>query len=429
MRLEREAVMVSLAPGPDWCGGLRQAGGARPSGRNPNRDREDPRGRGEEDKWRLKDREDEEGREDCCTTVEDKRAERERADDKKRGRFNSRDVSMHSKVGLGLSSYTFSVGFALTSKKTKSFIQPKLEALARRHGISFVRIERSRPLEAQGPFDVILHKISSKEWQQDLEAYRRNHPDVIILDPPESIQHVRNRQSMLQKVAELDLQDCGGKVGIPKQLVATGDPTSFAGSVAKAGLKLPLVAKPLMADGTAKSHAMSLAYNEFGLSELEPPLVLQEFVNHGGVVFKVYIVGDAIRVVRRFSLPDVDGRQHVDSGMISFPRVSSAAATANESDFEPQAAELPPKKLLEHLSRELRQKLGLRLFNLDIIREGGIGDHYYVIDINYFPGYGKVPDYESVFTDFFLGLASGKAKTMPKSSICSTEAPVTCKRG
>lgn len=41
------------------------------------------------------------------------------------------------------------------------------------------------------------------------------------------------------------------------------------------------VAKPLVADGTAKSHAMALAYDERSLATLEPPLVLQEFVNHG----------------------------------------------------------------------------------------------------------------------------------------------------
>ena len=41
------------------------------------------------------------------------------------------------------------------------------------------------------------------------------------------------------------------------------------------------VAKPLVVDGTAKSHQMFLAYDQFSLSELEPPLVLQEFVNHG----------------------------------------------------------------------------------------------------------------------------------------------------
>lgn len=53
------------------------------------------------------------------------------------------------------------------------------------------------------------------------------------------------------------------------------------------GLKLVLsfkffsVAKPLWIDGTAKSHQLYLAYDRRSLAELEPPLVLQEFVNHG----------------------------------------------------------------------------------------------------------------------------------------------------
>lgn len=41
------------------------------------------------------------------------------------------------------------------------------------------------------------------------------------------------------------------------------------------------VAKPLVADGSAKSHELSLAYDQHSLLKLEPPLVLQEFVNHG----------------------------------------------------------------------------------------------------------------------------------------------------
>lgn len=41
------------------------------------------------------------------------------------------------------------------------------------------------------------------------------------------------------------------------------------------------VAKPLLVDGSAKSHELFLAYDQCSLSELEPPLVLQEFVNHG----------------------------------------------------------------------------------------------------------------------------------------------------
>ncbi|AQK52633.1 hypothetical protein ZEAMMB73_Zm00001d050510 [Zea mays] len=64
----------------------------------------------------------------------------------------------------------------------------------------------------------------------------------------------------------------------------------------------------------------------------------------GGVMFKVYIIGDAIRVVRRFSLPNVD-----------------------EGDMSNNAG-------------------GLRLFDIDMIREHGTRDWFYVIDMNYFPG-------------------------------------------
>ncbi|KAL8130995.1 hypothetical protein AgCh_007063 [Apium graveolens] len=73
--------------------------------------------------------------------------------------------------------------------------------------------------------------------------------------------------------------------------------------------------------------------------------------------------------------------------------------------------ELPPQLLLERLAQELRHRLGLHLFNLDIIRERGSKDRFYVIDINYFPGYGKVPDYEHMFTNFLLSLVQSKYKT------------------
>ncbi|KAG1368521.1 inositol-tetrakisphosphate 1-kinase 3 [Cocos nucifera] len=217
--------------------------------------------------------------------------------------------------------------------------------------------------------------------------YHEEHPEVTVLDPPDAIQQLRNRQSMLQYAANLNLSDCYGKVGVPRQLVITEDPTSIPRAVAEAGLTLPLVAKPLVADGSAKSHELSLAFDQFALSKLDPPLVLQEFVNHGGVLFKVYIVGESIKVVRRFSLPDVNKCELLDTaGVFQFPRVSCAAASADDADLEPGIAELPPRPLLERLARELRCQLGLRLFNMDIIREHGTRDQFYVIDINYFPG-------------------------------------------
>lgn len=67
------------------------------------------------------------------------------------------------------------VGYALTSKKTRSFLQPNLQALARHKGILFVAIDQNRPLSDQGPFDIVLHKLSGKEWRQILEVGHSEH--------------------------------------------------------------------------------------------------------------------------------------------------------------------------------------------------------------------------------------------------------------
>ncbi|KAF6142168.1 hypothetical protein GIB67_037086 [Kingdonia uniflora] len=114
-----------------------------------------------------------------------------------------------------------------------------------------------------------------------IKDYRQKDPEVIVLDPPDAIQHVHNRQSMLQDVADLNLSESYGKVRVPKQLVVKKDPSTIPEAVTKAGLTLPIVAKPLVVDGSPKSHQLSLAYDQFSLSKLDPPLVLQEFVNHG----------------------------------------------------------------------------------------------------------------------------------------------------
>ncbi|PWA56009.1 Inositol-tetrakisphosphate 1-kinase [Artemisia annua] len=265
-------------------------------------------------------------------------------------------------------------------------------------GIFFVPIDQTRSLSDQGPFDIVPHKLTGKEWRKILEDYRLSHPEVTVLDPPDAIQHVYNRQSMLQDVVGLDLSthmswfsylvNFLGTVGVPKQLVIEEDPSSIPNAIRKAGLSLPL----------------------------------------GGVLFKVYIVGDEIKVVWRFSLPDVSKRELSGNSVVfHFPRVSSAAQSADDADVDPCIG-----ALLERIARALRCRLvilmsllntsssflllwpthyyttGLDLFNMDMIRGHGTRDRFYVIDINCFPGYGKMPEYKHIFTDFLLSLVLSK---------------------
>lgn len=123
MRLDSNATTVaSPASESLWGVGLLQSRERSPLslGRNADRDREEGRRR-EESRRRE--------------------GERERAQERKReGKLYSRDARSQVSPVIALASPsptfslappTFSVGYALTSKKIKSFIQPKLEEHAR----------------------------------------------------------------------------------------------------------------------------------------------------------------------------------------------------------------------------------------------------------------------------------------------------------
>jgi len=61
--------------------------------------------------------------------------------------------------------------------------------------------------------------------------------------------------------------------------------------------------------------------------------------NTGGLLFKIYIVGETIKVVRRFSLPNISKRELSKvAGVFRFPRVSCAAASADDADLDPNIA-------------------------------------------------------------------------------------------
>jgi hypothetical protein len=71
----------------------------------------------------------------------------------------------------------------------------------------------------------------------------------------------------------------------------------------------------LRADGSSDSHKVAIIHDEDGLAcvargavpGLKPPCVIQEYVNHGGCLFKVYVVGEDVTMTRRKSLPDLRG--------------------------------------------------------------------------------------------------------------------------
>ncbi|XP_057763330.1 inositol-tetrakisphosphate 1-kinase 1-like isoform X1 [Arachis stenosperma] len=310
----------------------------------------------------------------------------------------------------------FRIGYALAPKKQQSFIRDSLVSLARSRGIDLVRVDTNLPLSEQGPFDCLLHKLYGDDWKRQLREFAAANPNAAVLDSPEAIERLHNRISMLQVVSELRIEcRCSGETfGIPKQIVIYDKETLFDRQAWET-LKFPVIAKPLVADGSAKSHKMALVFSHDGLNKLKPPIVLQEFVNHGGVIFKVYVVGERVRCVKRKSLPDVSEEKKVSDEVLSFSQVSNLAAnqTIDDSYYEMMHlgdTEMPPLSFVTDIARGLRKVMKLNLFNFDVIRDSRYGNRYLIIDINYFPGYAKMPGYEAVLTDFFCDVLCKKTE-------------------
>ncbi|XP_059667430.1 inositol-tetrakisphosphate 1-kinase 1 [Cornus florida] len=304
------------------------------------------------------------------------------------------------------------IGYALAPKKEQSFIQPSLVQHAKDRGIDLIRIHTDKPLTEQGPFDCIIHKLYVEEWKKRLDGFSLQNPNVVIVDQPDAIERIHNRVSMLQVVNGLKISQENETIGVPKQIVIYNQ-ESLLDQKALEELKFPVIAKPLVANGSVNSHQMLLVFNKEGLNGLTPlPIVLQEFVNHGGVIFKVYVVGEYAQCVKRRSLPDIsEEKLGTMEGLLSFSQISNLASEDQTDDLDArlvEEADMPPLSFVTEIANGLRKALRLNLFNFDVIKDNRVGNKYLVVDINYFPGYAKMPSYENVLTDFFWDIIQKK---------------------
>ncbi|XP_057748656.1 inositol-tetrakisphosphate 1-kinase 2-like [Arachis stenosperma] len=311
-----------------------------------------------------------------------------------------------SEIG-GQSPSRYRVVFALEPKKVQSFLQNSLIDHAKNHAIELIPIDLTTAIHQQLPFHSIIHKLHSPQWTQQLRHFSLHNPSIPIIDPPDAVDRLHDRVTMLDSVPKLSLQNDVVSVSVPKQAVANDERTAIEG-LDSVNLRFPVIAKPLAADGSASSHNLCLVFDREGLKSLNYPVVVQEFVNHGGAVFKIYVAGRHVTCVRRMSLADITEEEIKNlKGAVPFSQVSNVKGS-REQEEEGDGVEMPPEGLVSELGRGLREALGLNLFNVDVIRDVNDEKRYLVIDINYFPGYAKLPCYETFFTNFLLDVVHGK---------------------
>mmetsp|Transcript_18951 Transcript_18951/g.38107 ORF Transcript_18951/g.38107 Transcript_18951/m.38107 type:complete len:354 (+) Transcript_18951:267-1328(+) len=99
----------------------------------------------------------------------------------------------------------------------------------------------------------------------------------------------------------------GIPAGTPSYFVAnsSGDIHRVEELLDRAPFTYPIIVKPLPAAGTKASHHMLVVLNRRGLRRVQFPCIVQEYANHDGRLYKVYVLGDTVRVFPRGSLPNL----------------------------------------------------------------------------------------------------------------------------
>ncbi|XP_061781911.2 inositol-tetrakisphosphate 1-kinase-like isoform X1 [Nerophis lumbriciformis] len=319
------------------------------------------------------------------------------------------------------------------------------------HGVEVVEIDLTQPLGPQGPFHVIVHKLSdviveaehdsqSQELLANFQSYVSAHSSTVLLDPLPAMTRLLDRFASYRIMSELHNSLRDWRICCPPyvDVHSSRDMASIQHEVTTQNLSFPLICKTRVAHGS-RSHEvsaiclfftlrlscricylfscvwfcaqMSLIFSAASLEEIHPPCVLQSFVSHGAVLHKVFVVGDRHFCVERPSLKNFpSGPCDRKSIFFNSHQVSKPESSSDLTAMDEQMPYLPPpsSEAVAALVKELRVQLGMALFGVDVI----INIHTHtltVIDINIFPGYEGVPQFFSCLLSHIESVLDKKA--------------------
>eukprot|EP00999_Lentomonas_sp_LEN2_P000090 NODE_1088_length_1019_cov_92.687220_g1043_i0.p1 GENE.NODE_1088_length_1019_cov_92.687220_g1043_i0~~NODE_1088_length_1019_cov_92.687220_g1043_i0.p1 ORF type:complete len:297 (-),score=45.80 NODE_1088_length_1019_cov_92.687220_g1043_i0:13-903(-) len=271
------------------------------------------------------------------------------------------------------------VGWNVSEKKRQQFMGP-FAAYLESQGVKCVEVPLEDCTSLPPKVDVYVHKLvdelasmDSNEQYRDKIEKQRHFVDglsasAVVLEPLPKVTSIMCRRNIHNVLSTTD------GVPVPSSVFwDCGDPPSTA------HMKYPLLCKPVGACGTRATHDMMIVDNAKNLKEVAAhiplPLVIQEFLPHSNVVWKVYVIGQRSWV---------------------FPRESVAQKPVNtvfnsqEKGGKPEATDPPPAADVEQIVKHTVAALGLELLGLDLIFTPS--RELFVVDVNYLPSYTEVPD-------------------------------------
>jgi len=309
------------------------------------------------------------------------------------------------------------------SKKQKIKLPNRILDLCEKENITVDEVNSEEELYARGPYNILLHKITdycnelpsgeASSKIQRIREYCVRYPGMKLIDPFEWSEKLTDRfhQTKLMRSCETVVDDV--KVFVPK-IVEIPEHSTLEETkdlIALHGVRYPLMVKPAVASVTEYSHQMRLVFTHDHLKDLTYPCVIQQFCNHGGVVYKIYIIGEHVFVCERPSIQDVD---YLSGVSLSFDtrNISKLGRSFNPElhGSDPnkrrwltcnENPDLLNRKVVAEISRLIKKSTNLTLLGIDVLIEKETGN-YALIDVNHFPGYSGID--ENLINQAFIDL-------------------------
>eukprot|EP01017_Pseudomicrothorax_dubius_P013847 TRINITY_DN1624_c0_g2_i2.p1 TRINITY_DN1624_c0_g2~~TRINITY_DN1624_c0_g2_i2.p1 ORF type:complete len:322 (+),score=84.61 TRINITY_DN1624_c0_g2_i2:789-1754(+) len=287
---------------------------------------------------------------------------------------------------------------------------------------TYIPIDLRCPLNRE--VDIVIQKVQQYRSFWDEETWKVIEKNVqaleslgkILIDPFSTLEIVMNRLVFQEKYAHAfasehfttKLAETNARLGtniqvrVPKMLVINPNvqkPADVAAEATNIGLRFPAIFKIKDSSSSANSHKMAIAVSLSALEEVEASTffkdsehIIQELIPHDQEIHKIYAIGMDVRDKVNGSLPNITKEVlHGKDWII----VDSQKPFADQLVYEKK---VPGKKhelvmpIIQLIADVTVNLFSVSIFGIDIIVDSLTGD-YYLVDLNYFPGFKGIPDF------------------------------------
>ncbi|KAJ3438997.1 inositol-tetrakisphosphate 1-kinase [Anaeramoeba flamelloides] len=308
------------------------------------------------------------------------------------------------------------IGYILPDSKCTKMKWDELIEIGKNYSLDFRKINLEKPLDEQGSFDLLLHKLtyqySKSKYESNEKAaleidkiieYTKRHPKMIVVDPIASVEILIDRKRTSQVLEgivvpeEMPLQ-------IPKHLFVESSEEAIKLMKERTNeISFPVICKPTEACGLKRTHFLEIAFNFDGLSKVSSfPCIIEPYYNHHQTVYKIYCLGDRVYITSKRSSCDFNLQNLDNLGNIWFDSQKPMPEKLC-GDTNVPLRELPKESFVKEIAKLINQAFeGLELFGFDLVFDQK-NQKYAIVDLNYFSDYKNIPQFHNHFCQFFKG--------------------------